>query len=100
MTDYKINVNNLVWVPSARRVNMNTARYAFVRNIEWEHLDAEHKAWHDARYDIVDNGEGTEQVLVRGAHYKAATLIVSALNLMAEHERVTKIKEEAPPPAA
>jgi hypothetical protein len=102
-----VDIRNVLFIPAAKRGPLVAPRYAFVRNVEWERLDAEHRAWHDARYDIVDNGEGSEQVLARGVHYKSATLIVGALNMMAEAERTeatrTETSEEevpAPAPAA
>jgi hypothetical protein len=75
-------------IHAASASNHIRPRYAFVRNLEWERLDAEHRSWHDARYDIVDNMRGAECVMARGVHYKSALAIVGALNMMEESLRL------------
>jgi hypothetical protein len=98
----RVNVSNIVFMPKARTAQHLAPRYAFVRNASMELNDREvHSAPH-ARYDIVDNGAGSEQVLAYGVRYNNAMLIVSALNMLSEAERVGKMvgehEQEALPP--
>lgn len=114
-----IDINNIKFIPAARVPKLNTARYAFVRCPHWREQNPREETrtpLHHALYDIVDNGEGTEQVLAYGVRYNAASLIVSALNAVEEASRIEaqhandahairtaydqQMETEMPPPAA
>lgn len=62
-------------------------RFAFVRTLETDRINRLGRSWDDATYDIVDNGRGSERVMARGVHYKAAIEIVGALNMVEEAKR-------------
>lgn len=62
-------------------------RYAFVRTLETNRINSSNRSWDDASYDIVDNARGSERVMARSVHYKAALEIVGALNMVEEAGR-------------
>lgn len=95
-----LNLPTLYVAGAATRGKHNRPRYAFVRNIEMERDLARQRVWHDAAYDIVDNGEGSECVMARGVHYRHATVIVGALNMLAEAARIGDTNETEVPPTA